>query len=73
MEAALELGVFRVIDPVHGPEDAFREEDPEEGIVGALGGCCWRMRLRPEAPRPCSCSVMIGDLVEEFESAYVAV
>lgn len=31
--------------------------------VGNLGPGCWRMRRRPEAPRPCSCSGRIGDLV----------
>ena len=30
--------------------------------LGSLGVGCWRIRRRPEAPRPCSCSGLIGDL-----------
>ena len=62
MEAAREFGMLRVMEPDLGPTDAFREEDSEEGTVGARRGGCCRIRLRPEAPRPCSCSVMMGDL-----------
>ena len=29
-----------------------------------LGPGCWRMRRRPEDPRPCSCSDTMGDLVQ---------
>ena len=68
MEAAREFEKLSVIDPDRGPTDAFREDDSEEGRVGARRGGCWRIRLRPDAPSPCSCSVMIGDLIEEFES-----
>ena len=65
MEDAL-LGKLRVIEPERGPTDAFREEDSEDGSVGArVGGSC-RILRRPEAPSPCSCSVMIGDLIEEL-------
>jgi hypothetical protein len=73
MEAARELGKLSVIDPGLGPTDAFREEDSEEGRVGARRGGCCRIRLSPEAPSPCSCSVMIGDLIEDLESAPVTV
>lgn len=61
MEPARDAGNERVIELDRGVIDAFREDDSEEGMVGALGGCC-RMRRRPEAPSPCSCSVMTGDL-----------
>lgn len=30
--------------------------------AGNRGPGCWRMRRRPEAPRPCSCSGTMGDL-----------
>ena len=73
VEAARELGKLSVIDPDRGPTDAFLEDDSEEGRVGARGGGSCRIRLRPEAPSPCSCSVMTGDLIEEFESAPVTV
>lgn len=62
MEPARDAGNERVIELDRGVIDAFREDDSEEGMVGALGGCC-RMRRRPEAPSPCSCSVMTGDLM----------
>lgn len=54
----------RVIELDRAPVDAAREELSEIGRIGARGSCC-RIRLRPEAPRPCSCSVTIGDLVIE--------
>ena len=60
------FGSASVIEAVRGPTDGLREEDPEEGNVGARGGGCCRIRRRPEAPSPCSCSVMTGDLEEEF-------
>jgi hypothetical protein len=66
---ARELGKLRVVETDRGPVDGFLEEDPEEGSVVVRGGGCCRIRLRPEAPRPCSCSVMMGDLMEELKSA----
>ena len=67
-----ELGsVSRVIEPDRGPIDAFREDDSEEGSVGArLRGSC-RIRRNPEAPSPCSCSVMMGDLSEDYSQPSV--
>ena len=56
------VGSARVIEPVRGPMEGLREDDPEEGNVGARGGGCCRIRRRPDAPSPCSCSVMTGDL-----------
>jgi hypothetical protein len=32
-------------------------------VCNCLGPGCWRMRRRPEDPRPCSCSGTMGDLV----------
>lgn len=64
MEAAL-LGKLRVIESERGPTDAFREEDSDDGSVGARARGNCRILRRPEAPSPCSCSVMIGDLIEE--------
>lgn len=61
MEPARDAGNERVIELDRGVMDVFREDDSEEGRVGALGGCC-RIRRKPEAPSPCSCSVMTGDL-----------
>ena len=40
-------------------DDARCEARPEPG---SLGAGCWRIRRRPEAPRPCSCSGLMGDL-----------
>jgi hypothetical protein len=59
------VGRARVMEPDRGPTDGLRDEEPEEGKVGARGGGCCRMRRRPDAPSPCSCSVMTGDLVKE--------
>ena len=59
------LGRARVIELDRGPTDVLREEDPEEGNVGARGGGCCRIRRRPDAPSPCSCSVTTGDLIAE--------
>jgi hypothetical protein len=55
----------RVMDPDRGPMEVLREDDSEDGSVGGgrIGGC-WRIRRRPEAPIPCSCSVMTEDLIE---------
>ena len=41
------------------PTDGFREDSSE---LGARGGGCCRILLKPEAPSPCSCSVIMGDL-----------
>lgn len=65
-DAAREVGNDRVIEPDRGPTEAFREEDSEGGSVGARDGGCCRILRRPEAPRPCSCSVMTGDLIDAF-------
>lgn len=65
------FGSASVIEAVRGPTDGLREEDPEEGNVGARGGGCCRIRRRPEAPSPCSCSVMTGDLDMVSYSAVV--
>lgn len=54
-----------VMELDRGPTEWLRDDAPDEGIVGARGGCC-RIRLRPDTPRPCSCSVMIGDLAADF-------
>ena len=73
VEGTRELGKLSVIEPDRGPMDAFAEEDSEEGIVGVrMGGCC-RIRRRPEAPSPCSCSVMTCDLIKELKSAMVTI
>ena len=60
-----ELGKDEVMELDRGPTEWFREETSEEGVVGTREGGCCRIRLSPDAPRPCSCSVMIGDLREE--------
>jgi hypothetical protein len=65
IDPVLELGNVRAIEPDRGATEAFRDDDSDEGIVGARGGGCCRIRRRPEAPRPCSCSVTTGDLREE--------
>lgn len=59
------VGSVRVMEPVR-PTEGLREEDPEEGKLGTRGGGCCRMRRRPDAPRPCSCSVMTGDLIKKM-------
>lgn len=67
IEAARELGKVRDIELDRGPTEGFREEASEGGKVGArVKGCC-RIRRRPDAPRPCSCSVMTGDLIEMWD------
>jgi len=55
----------RVMEPDRGPMEALREDDSEDGSVGGgrMGGC-WRIRRRPEAPIPCSCSVMTEGLMK---------
>ena len=62
IEALREFGNDKVIDPDRGPTEGFREEDSDDGRVATLDGGCCRIRLRPEAPKPCSCSVITGDL-----------
>lgn len=62
IEAERELGKDKVMELDRGPTEGFREDDSEEGMVGTRDGGCCRMRLSPDAPRPCSCSVMMGDL-----------
>jgi hypothetical protein len=64
IEPARDFGSESVIELDRGPTDAFREEESEEGRVGARTGGCCRIRRRPEAPSPCSCSVKTGDLKE---------
>ena len=44
---------------------ATGEESRDEALAVRARGC-WRIRRRPDAPRPCSCSAMMGDL-ESFE------
>lgn len=36
--------------------EGLREDALEFGMVGLREGGCWRMRRRPERPRPCSWS-----------------
>lgn len=67
-DAVRELGNVRLIEPDRGPTEGLREEDSDEGMVGTRGGGCCRIRRRPDAPRPCSCSVMTGDLIEDVVS-----
>ena len=51
---------LRVIeDDLEGTEN---DDSGEDGNVGFRAGGCCRMRRRPDAPSPCSCSGMIGDL-----------
>lgn len=59
-----EPGKLRLIEFERGAIDVARDELAEAGRVGArVGGCC-RIRRRPDAPRPCSCSVITGDLTD---------
>lgn len=60
-------GKGRVIELDRALTEAALEEFSEEGRVGALGSCC-RIRLKPEAPSPCSCSVTMGDLALDIVS-----
>lgn len=48
----------RVIELDRGPTEWVRDDDPEDPRAGG----CWRIRRRPEAPSPCSCSAMWGVL-----------
>lgn len=50
-----------IIGAVRGPTEGAREELAEDMVATREGGC-WRIRLRPEAPRPCSWSVIMEDL-----------
>ena len=63
IEPARVGGNVRVIELDRGPMDGFREDASEGGSVGTRAEGCCRIRRKPEAPRPCSCSVMTGDLV----------
>jgi hypothetical protein len=47
-------------------DSARCEARPEPG---SLDVGCWRIRRRPEAPRPCSCSGFIGDLKRVSDSS----
>lgn len=67
-DGAREFDNVRVREPDLGPTEALREEDSEEGTVGARKGGCCRIRLNPDAPMPCSCSVS-GDLMRESEAS----
>jgi hypothetical protein len=58
---AVRLGKLSVMEPDRGPTEGFREDEVEDGRVGARAGCC-RIRRNPDAPSPCSCSAIIGDL-----------
>jgi len=60
---AYDGGRLSVIDLDSGPKEGALEEEAEDGSVGFRGVGCCRMRLNPEALRPCSWSeFMIGDL-----------
>ena len=55
-----EEGRLRVIeDDLEGIEN---DDSGEDGNVGVRAGGCCRIRRRPDTPKPCSCSGMIGDL-----------
>ena len=70
LEDTRELDSVRVREPDLGPAEAFREEDSEEGTLGPRSGGCCRIRLNPEAPMPCSCSV-IGVLKEQSDPLHM--
>ena len=73
IEPEREFDKERVVmeDDRRGPREGFREVDPEvELAVPRERGCC-RIRRRPEAPRPCSCSVKTGDLRRRMWSAII--
>lgn len=57
-------GILKVIELDRGPTEWSREIASDAGMIG-VRGCCCRILLRPDAPRPCSCSVMTGDLCDE--------
>lgn len=50
-EGCLEVGGVMFNDVARWEEDMDRR-----------GPGCWRIRRKPEAPMPCSCSGMMGDL-----------
>ena len=54
-----------VIEADRGPIEPLRDGGPEGGFAGTRARGCCRIRRRPDAPRPCSCSVRTGDLEEE--------
>jgi hypothetical protein len=66
-----ELGSVRLIELERGATDVARDELAEGGRVGARGGGCCRIRRRPDAPRPCSCSVITGDLTDIIVSDFL--
>jgi hypothetical protein len=43
------------------PMEGLRDDAAEDGRVGVRSGF-WRIRRRPDGPRPWSCSVIRGDL-----------
>lgn len=59
-----ELGVVRLTELDRGATEPVLDELVESGSVGARGGGCCRILLKPEAPMPCSCSVMMADLID---------
>jgi hypothetical protein len=51
------------VDRDKAATEGLREEARDPGSVGFLdGGRCCLIRRRPERPKPCSWSVMMGDL-----------
>ncbi len=72
IDAAREAGKERVIEPDRAPTEGLRDDASEEGRVGARTGGCCRMRLSPDAPKPCSCSVMTGVLRGRWVSYLVS-
>jgi len=72
IDAAREAGKERLIEPDRAPTEGLRDDASEEGRVGARTGGCCRMRLSPDAPKPCSCSVMTGVLKDGSVSHLVS-
>jgi hypothetical protein len=60
--------VVRLTEFDRGAMEPVLDELVESGSVGARGGGCCRILLKPEAPRPCSCSVMMADLMRHIVS-----
>jgi hypothetical protein len=55
-----------------GPMEAARDELAEEARIGdRTCGCC-RILRRPDAPRPCSCSVMMEALDDNMSALVIA-
>jgi hypothetical protein len=61
-----------VIEEDRGPREGFRDVDPEVEFAGPRDRGCCRIRRKPEAPRPCSCSVKTVDLSRKMWSAFVS-